>query len=392
MDLFSEQLSNSFLNKEWLVKIGPGTLDPQKSVPYMMKFYMSISDLQCSILVTDMKMVWVEVLPSNAFARRWRQSNEIHLLPMEDVEAEDEWRTNNMELLQKIHTLGAFSGLSFDVVESKYSDFAFELESESGAFKWRWETCFLGSRLSSDIISKHLIAPLISLNYLAFSSTEAVGKISDDALEKAIDKVGRSGRRSADTHIRNAMSKPRFATSLSRMTAMFNLIPDLPSVKSVAESPELEAQMQVPKPRSPSPVVARLKSPSPEPKAVTPKSSSPVPVAASTSAPAEDSATEESEAADEILPSKKPAIAMVSPKRKSVDLAPVSKEKSQPKAPLSSDDDSSPVRPPPKKTRRVASSSSDEDSDSDRKVRAASKSGTKRGGGTRQPIKRGKRF
>lgn len=39
--------------------------------------------------------------------------------------------------------------------------------------------------------------------------------------------MGRTARRTVDTHIRNAMSKPLVATALRRMTAMFNFIPDL---------------------------------------------------------------------------------------------------------------------------------------------------------------------
>lgn len=114
------------------------------------------------------------------------------------------------------------------------------------SFIWRWETCFLGHRRSAEIISKHLIFPLISLNYLAFSSADVVAELPDADVEKvrvaaldehvnqltlvfrqAVDKVGRTARRTLDTHIRNAMSKPRVATTLRRMTAMFNFIPDL---------------------------------------------------------------------------------------------------------------------------------------------------------------------
>jgi hypothetical protein len=44
---------------------------------------------------------------------------------------------------------------------------------------------------------------------------------------QAVDKIGRTARRTADTHIKNALSKPRVATTLRRMTAMFNFVPDL---------------------------------------------------------------------------------------------------------------------------------------------------------------------
>ena len=55
---------------------------------------------------------------------------------------------------------------------------------ENESFKWRWETCFLGHRRSAEIISKHLILPLISLNHLAFSSADVVAELPDGDIEK----------------------------------------------------------------------------------------------------------------------------------------------------------------------------------------------------------------
>ena len=39
--------------------------------------------------------------------------------------------------------------------------------------------------------------------------------------------MGRTARRILDTHIKHAISKPRVATTLQRMTALLNFIPDL---------------------------------------------------------------------------------------------------------------------------------------------------------------------
>lgn len=61
-------------------------------------------------------------------------------------------------------------------------DLSFELECD--AFKWRWDTCFLGYKRSAEIISKHLIMPLISVNHLAFTSSDTVSELSEDNLEK----------------------------------------------------------------------------------------------------------------------------------------------------------------------------------------------------------------
>lgn len=42
----------------------------------------------------------------------------------------------------------------------------------------------VGPRMSADILSKHLIMPLISLSHLAFSSADPVSELTDADLEK----------------------------------------------------------------------------------------------------------------------------------------------------------------------------------------------------------------
>ena len=63
-------------------------------------------------------------------------------------------------------------------------DFAFQLEC--GVFEWRWETNNLGHKRSSEIISKHLILPLITVGNMALSSSESLGEMSDVDLEKVL--------------------------------------------------------------------------------------------------------------------------------------------------------------------------------------------------------------
>ena len=61
-------------------------------------------------------------------------------------------------------------------------DFAFELQSSH--FKWRWETNFAGYRSSAEILSKHLIFPLISVAHISLSSPDAVSSMTDADVEK----------------------------------------------------------------------------------------------------------------------------------------------------------------------------------------------------------------
>ncbi|KAI0783560.1 hypothetical protein C8Q75DRAFT_884500 [Abortiporus biennis] len=253
MEYLSEDRQKLLLNKEWLVKI-----DNENSTPYLFKFYSSTVDLSCCIMITDMKSVWGEVLSSKQFARRWRDCNPAQSPFFTDESEEDEWRTDVLNLLSKAHALGGMEELSFDVVSSHNADLAFELGSDE--FKWRWETYHQGPKVSAEILSKQLIMPLISVSHLAFTSAEPVSELSDTNLEKAVDKLGRGARRSVDTHIKHAISKPKLATTLRRMTAMFNFLPDLPPIiTSIEESPNLHVP------------VVKHKSPLPHPSQAEPK-------------------------------------------------------------------------------------------------------------------------
>ncbi|KAJ7903590.1 hypothetical protein B0H14DRAFT_2665520 [Mycena olivaceomarginata] len=406
MEQFSEEHGKLLLSKEWLVKNNDST-------PYLFKCYFSTVDLSCFILVTDTKTVWTEVLNSKQFARRWRACNLLSTPEFSREEDEEEWRISTLELLSKAHTLGGVEELTFDVVESNYADLAFELECE--AFKWRWETCLQGGRFAAEAISRHLVLPLISLNHLAFTS--AVGESDETDLEKAVDKVGRTARRSVDTHVKNAMAKPRVATSLRRITAMFNFETNLPPIHLSAERPELQAQVVQAKSRElspkPSPAPFKRRSPPPDPivppapsetlPAKDPTPSPKIPVTADADSATEDDSDEDAPPFVAVKGKARALSSPASPPAKAKPQSPASSSSpipSKPSKPLSrakapsSDSDSSPLRPV-KKAKPPVSSSDAEDSEMERKRRLAKATsgagGAKRG--TRQPIKRGgKRF
>lgn len=46
-------------------------------------------------------------------------------------------------------------------------------------------------------------------------------------LSQAVDKMGRTAKRSADIHVKNAMSKPRVATTIRRVAALLGSASDL---------------------------------------------------------------------------------------------------------------------------------------------------------------------
>jgi len=395
---FTEEHAKHLLSKEWLAKS-----DPSSSTPYLIKFHSFDADLLCCILVTDTKSVWTEVLTAQQLARRWRSLNRFAPEPM-SRSTEDLWREQTLRLLADAHTIGGIAELSFQVVETQYSDFAFELECE--AFKWRWETTFLGYKLSSEIISKHLIFPLISLNHLTFSSSEPMGALPESEIEQAVDKLGRTARRTVETHIKNAFSKPRVATAIRRMTAILNFVPDCPPVISTAEKPPLEVKQLEPETRSPFPQLGEQQrearhdsSPKPVSERHSDKRERIRSVTPDTKPVQSDSATESDEH-EPMNTSRHDSIGAAGPTHTTVPIEIVTEQSHRAQTPnspvnLASESESSPHRPAKKaKARTVVSS--DEDS-GETKNKAAqgrvSATGAAKTRGTRQPIKRGaKRF
>ncbi|EDR08684.1 uncharacterized protein LACBIDRAFT_326903 [Laccaria bicolor S238N-H82] len=239
------------------------------------------------------------------------------------------------------------------------------------------------------------------------SAVHSLGAISDftfDIVESnyaAVDKVGRTARRTVDTHIKNALSKPRVATTLRRMTAMFNFVPDLPPVTSVVDTPDLTSKgldngISIEK----SPPKAQRVSPPPAslPIASTSRDRDQVKVQ-----PVHPDSATESEAEEEPVHINKPkesspfasqgAAAMPTGQafsKSSSVFSPTPVTKGE-----TSNSDSEPPQPMKQSKKPRIASSSDDDSDSKARV-AQKRSGSGAGGikrGTKQPIKRGgKRF
>ncbi|KAL1675020.1 hypothetical protein EV122DRAFT_293013 [Schizophyllum commune] len=290
-------------------------------------------------MITDTRKVWAEVMTSVQLARRWRATNgKAQSLEALEDEQEDSWREARLGLLGKAHSLAAFPDMSFEVVPTRYSDLAVRIEAES--FGWVWQTTFVGYRMSAELLSQHLILPMISVVHFTLGGQESLVDMPDDDLEKVVDKVARTARRTQGTHVRNAIAKPRAATCLSRMSAMLNFTEPPPRIVSTAEKPDLTApeelsqdtRREVPRRAPPSsakkpsaPLPAR--SPSPPARSPPPQSRgspievdsdspapaprrtlSPPPAAKTSDAPADDSVTESS-TDDEDAPPPKKAVA-----------------------------------------------------------------------------------
>ncbi|KAI0303729.1 hypothetical protein B0F90DRAFT_1317740 [Multifurca ochricompacta] len=211
-----------------------------------MKLHSTFADQSCIFLITDTKTVWVEVLSRQQLSHRWSMLNPSNALDYSSRPDDDNWLDQVLQYLTDVHSPSVISNLSFNVIDSRYSELGVDLRGET--FKWRWETFSVGPKQSAYILSKHLIMPLLSTAYLAFSSSDAISEISDCDLEQvsllsipwqAIDRIGRTARRSVDTHIRNIFSQSRICTSIRRISALFAFSANLPAVVDELERPEL---------------------------------------------------------------------------------------------------------------------------------------------------------
>ncbi|KIP05010.1 hypothetical protein PHLGIDRAFT_129130 [Phlebiopsis gigantea 11061_1 CR5-6] len=410
MEYITEEHQSLLLNKEWLVKN-----DSVKSVPYLLKFHASTAKQTCCVMITDTKQVWGEVLSSKHISRRWKDCNpQSSPNPAHSDEVEDEWRLEILDLVSAAHTLGGSIDLSFEVIESRNADLAIELGSDD--FKWRWEMYSLGPKVSADVLSQHLIMPLISVTHLAFSSSDPVSELSSSDLEQAVDKVARTARRSVDTHVKHAMTKPRVATSLSRMSAILNFVPDSPTVSTEVSTPEFKlpsANQPVAVSESRHiPAADRSRATQDGNVAALPDNEPSVNAPSHTPKPAsvppprqedDDDSVTEAETDEEQEAPQRSAIVESASCRSSPPVVSASGTANRPRqtspkpahkkaAPTAVDEssDSSPVRHK-KKARRVESSSDSEDSEAERRRRLAARANATSSRGTKQPIKRGVR-
>ncbi|KAH9009188.1 hypothetical protein EDB84DRAFT_1571392 [Lactarius hengduanensis] len=233
MNELTQSHSDHLLSKEWLVKI-----DNENSIPYLMKVHSSFADQACVFMITDTKSVWVEVLSKQRLRRRWSTCNPNSAPNQLSGPEEDSWLDQALQYLEDVHSLGAMGDLAFSVTESRFSDLAVDLRGDG--FNWRWETFSIGPKQSADVLSKHLILPLLSTAYLAFVSPDAICEISGNDLEKTVDRIGRTARRSVDTHIRNIFTQPRISTSLRRVSALFAFSSNPPPITDKPERPQLD--------------------------------------------------------------------------------------------------------------------------------------------------------
>ncbi|KDQ07092.1 hypothetical protein BOTBODRAFT_39075 [Botryobasidium botryosum FD-172 SS1] len=209
----------ALLEQPWLVQT-----DVLSSISYLLKFYVSFEDLSCSLLITDGQSVWSETLSGNRLASRARACNstgfavgssqsQLDQSHLENPHAdEDEERLWLHKVLQKLAALyveqSTFENIDFAMNESFNADW--EVETSSSDISWRWDVVARPPKQSVDIISKHLILPLISLTGLAFSSPDPLSTL--DITSESIKEKGNP--------LVSCFSSPRAVTAVRRVTQM----------------------------------------------------------------------------------------------------------------------------------------------------------------------------
>jgi hypothetical protein len=92
---------------------------------------------------------------------------------------------------------------------------------------WSWEADSLGPATAAAILSQHLLLPLAATAGLAFQGPRYVPELNESELGDKIDTAAQDYRRLPALKFSQLFRKPRFATSLQRVTAVLNRVEGL---------------------------------------------------------------------------------------------------------------------------------------------------------------------
>ncbi|KAH7105445.1 hypothetical protein BKA62DRAFT_812954 [Auriculariales sp. MPI-PUGE-AT-0066] len=211
----------------------------QSDTNYMIKFAISHELKLCCVMITDTKSVFGEVLPFNSLARRWASANPTLHIPLNSQGLPDDTTIKYIvEVLSIMHTIKHMSSGTLKVSEDYNSDLAIDLATND--YSWRWNALAVGLRTSADLISTHLITPLLTFSWASLDLKESMKQVGADALEKHLRPRSIQHRKTPQTLPQAAFRKPKLTTALCLIHATFLSRSDLPSiVEDVDDDPEL---------------------------------------------------------------------------------------------------------------------------------------------------------
>ncbi|KAG8988029.1 hypothetical protein FRB93_004312 [Tulasnella sp. JGI-2019a] len=246
---FGDTHSKRLLDSPWIAKVHGKT-------GYLLKFSVSDVDLSCCVIITDTERVWAEVLESRHMARRSRQCNksdkdQTFSQPLNNAEKETEWRKIQLIQLMNLHSPYNMSDIEFSVGTSDNADLEVTLTTDD--FTWRWDAMSLPSRMASQILSTHLVMPLLSFTALAASVDEPLRNMSTYSLTRAADSQAKTAKRGPGRQMVGCMGKPIILTSLQRITQiMEGSANPVPVAVSEEDYPALPDVPPLPRTSSPS--------------------------------------------------------------------------------------------------------------------------------------------
>lgn len=140
------------------------------------------------------------MLNTQRLIRRWQALNPSTSPPdLPPPEAKrEQWIDAIVQCLADSHTLGGMDDMSIEIESSPYAVcacvYGVQIHTDDeqdlcvalggDGFKWRWDACIVPPKLAAEVLSNHLILPLVSTVHLAFTSTEPLGEMPESELEK----------------------------------------------------------------------------------------------------------------------------------------------------------------------------------------------------------------
>ncbi|KAG9105826.1 hypothetical protein FRC07_009092, partial [Ceratobasidium sp. 392] len=216
--------------------------DKETKTNYLLKFFASPEDVACWVLITDTRRVWAEVLQGRHISRRADQLDP----PTTDLtwkrteKQERRFRRNWLESLHAAHCLSKLDEVEIEVgVGTEYADLSIKITTPN--ITWCWNGFALGLSKSAEIVSEHLVKPLMTVTSVALGAQEAPRDMSAEDVQKCMDKTGKTARAAQHTHIKALFMKPFVACGVPRVTGIMDNSDEMdlhPIVQDLTDLPE----------------------------------------------------------------------------------------------------------------------------------------------------------
>ncbi|KAH7334853.1 hypothetical protein B0J17DRAFT_720397 [Rhizoctonia solani] len=209
MEISDDQLTR-LRRSPWL----PG-VHPESKLGFLMKFYADPEKEECYILVTDTVKVWAEAVQGRHISHRSP--------PPPYPRTEKQERRFIREILQLIHAAHQLCRIAdmeiVAEVEGKCADLLLTITTPT--LNWEWRTFALHPSHASQVLSTHLILPMLS--HMSVSTLFGAG-FDLEAFTRQLDKTSRTARITMHTHLRAVFSKPIVACGLVRIAQVWEHI------------------------------------------------------------------------------------------------------------------------------------------------------------------------